>query len=66
MVPAREAVTIKLYAYRRLYRPAVGRYVTFEEVIAFANDRAGDVVVRDAQTGADITAFLLSPSLTEH
>jgi len=65
MVPAREAVTIKLYAYRRLYRPAVGKYVTFEEVIAFANDGA-DVVVRDAQTGADITTFLLSPSPTEH
>jgi len=65
MVPAREAVTIKLYASRRLYRPAAGRYVTFEEVIAFANDGA-DVVVRDAQTGADITELLLSPSPTEH
>ena len=65
MFPAREAVTIKLYAYRRLYRPTVGGYVTFDEVVALASGGT-EVVVRDAQTGADITAFLLSPSLTEH
>jgi polyhydroxyalkanoate synthesis regulator protein len=65
MVPAREPVTIKLYGNRRLYRPAIGRYLTLDEVVALAIDGAG-VAVRDAQTGADITAFILSRTPTEH
>jgi polyhydroxyalkanoate synthesis regulator protein len=65
MVPAREPVTIKLYANRRLFEPALGRYVTFDELDALAHGGA-DVVVRDARTGADITDFILSRSPTEH
>jgi polyhydroxyalkanoate synthesis regulator protein len=65
MVPPRDPVTFRLYGNRRLYRPTVGRYVMYDEVAALANDGT-DVVVRDAQTGADITAFILSRSPTEH
>jgi polyhydroxyalkanoate synthesis regulator protein len=65
MVPAREPVTIKLYGNRRLYQPAIGRYLTLDEVVALATDGAG-VAVRDAQTGADLTALILSRSPTEH
>jgi polyhydroxyalkanoate synthesis regulator protein len=65
MVPAREPVTIKLYANRRLFEPMLGRYVTFDELVALA--RGGvDITVRDAGTGADITDFILSRSPTEH
>ena len=65
MVPAREPVTIKLYANRRLFEPTLGRYMSFDELAALARARA-DVVVRDAKTGADITDFILSRSPTEH
>jgi polyhydroxyalkanoate synthesis regulator protein len=65
MVPLREPVTIRLYGNRRLYRPTAGRYVTFDEVVALATGGT-DVVVRDAQTGADVTEFILSRSPTEH
>ena len=65
MVPARERVTVKLYDNRRLYRPACGRYVTLDEVIALAHDGA-EITVRDAQSGADMTAFVLSRSPTGH
>jgi polyhydroxyalkanoate synthesis regulator protein len=65
MVPAREPVTIKLYANRRLFEPTRGRYVAFDELAALARGGAY-VVVRDAQTGADITDFILSRSPTEH
>jgi polyhydroxyalkanoate synthesis regulator protein len=65
MVPASDPVKIKVYGNRRLFQPAAGRYVTFAELIDLAKDEAG-VVVRDAQTGADITAFILSHHSTEH
>ena len=70
MVPARDPVTIKLYANRRLFEPTLGRYVTFDELAALARGGA-DVVVRDAKilvrkaTGADITQFILDQSPTE-
>jgi polyhydroxyalkanoate synthesis regulator protein len=65
MVPAREPVTVKLYANRRLYLPALCRYVTRDEVIALANDGA-EITVQDAQSGADMTEFILSRSPTKH
>jgi polyhydroxyalkanoate synthesis regulator protein len=65
MVPAREPVTVKLYGNRRLYRPALGRYVTLDELIALANDGA-EIAVRDAQSGADLTEFGPSRSPTGH
>ena len=65
MVPAREPVTIKLYRHRRLYRPATGRYVTRDELTAFAHQGA-EIAVHDAGTGTDVTSLVLSPSTTEH
>ena len=65
MVPAREPVTIKLYANRRLFEPTRGRYVTLDELAALASGGA-DVVVRDAEACADITDFILSRTPTEH
>jgi len=65
MVPARERVTVKIYGNRRLYHPALGRYVTLDEVIALAHDGA-EIIVQDAQSGADVTQSILSRSPTEH
>jgi len=39
--------------------------VTLDELIALANDGA-EIAVRDAQSGADLTEFVLSRSPTEH
>ena len=65
MVPAREPVTIKLYGNRRLYRPTLGRYVTGDELVALASEGI-EIVVRDANSGADVTGCILSENLTEH
>ena len=65
MLPARETVSVKLYGNRRLFEPAHGRYVTPAELIARAAAGA-QINVLDAQSGADITDFVLSPSPTEH
>ena len=65
MVPARERVTVKLYGNRRLYRPTLGRYVTLDELVALADDGA-EIAVQQAQSGADISEFVLSRSPTRH
>ena len=65
MVPASDPVTIKLYAQRRFYQPRSGSYVTFDDLIALICGRAR-VIVEDAHTGADVTAFVLSSNQTEH
>ena len=65
MVPTREPVTVKLYGNRRLFEPARGRYLTPDELIAQASEGVA-VTVRDASSGADITAFILSRSPTAH
>ena len=65
MLPARETVSVKLYGNRRLFVPAHGRYVTLDELIARAQAGAR-IMVRDAQSGADVTDFILSRSPTEH
>ena len=65
MPPARETVSVKLYGNRRLFEPAHGRYVALADLIA--RGAAGEaIIVRDAQSGADITDFVLSHSPTEH
>lgn len=64
MVPASEPVTFKLYANRRLYQPRSGRYVTLDDLTRLA-EQGSQFIVRDAHTGADITAFILSQP-TEH
>ena len=65
MIPTRDPITVKLYGNRRLYQPARGRYVTRDEVIALAIAGIA-VTVRDAETGADLTDFVLSPHPTTH
>ena len=65
MIPTRDPITVKLYGNRRLYQPARGRYVTRDEVIALASAGIA-VIVRDAETGADLTDFVLSPHPTTH
>ena len=65
MVPASDPVEIKLYAQRRFYQPRSGSYVTFDDLIALICGRAR-VIVEDAHTGADVTAFVLSSNQTEH
>ena len=65
MVPAREPVTIKLYGNRRPYRPTLGRYVTSDELVSLASEGI-EIVVRDANTGADVTGCILSENPTEH
>ena len=65
MVPPRDPITVKLYGNRRLYQPARGRYLTRDDVTAFA-DQGVAVIVRDAETGADLTDFVVSPHPTTH
>ena len=65
MVAASDPVTIKLYAQRRFYQPRSGSYVTFDDVVALARDGVR-IIVEDAHTGADLTAFVLSSHPTEH
>jgi polyhydroxyalkanoate synthesis regulator protein len=65
MVPACEPITVKLYGNRRLYQPARGRYLTLDELMALA-DHGAAIIVRDADSGADITDIILSRSPTEH
>ena len=65
MVPVSDPVTIKLYAQRRFYQPRSGSYVAFDELVALA--RSGRrILVEDAHTGANVTAFVLASNQTEH
>jgi polyhydroxyalkanoate synthesis regulator protein len=65
MGPASDPVKIKLYAQRRFFQPRSGSYVTFDDLIALA--RSGRrILVEDAHSGADVTAFVLSSTPTEH
>jgi polyhydroxyalkanoate synthesis repressor PhaR len=52
-------VVIKKYANRRLYNPAMGIYVTLEDLESMVrNDE--DFIVYDAGTGEDITRSVLA------
>ena len=64
-VPASDPVTIKLYAQQRFYEPRSGSHVTFDDLIALRRGGAR-ILVEDADTGADITAFIFSSHQTEH
>jgi hypothetical protein len=59
-----EPVVIKRYANRRLYLPAAGRYVTLDDIAGMVEDEEG-FVVRDAQTGEDITPSILKQIIFE-
>ncbi|HOJ13459.1 MAG TPA: polyhydroxyalkanoate synthesis regulator DNA-binding domain-containing protein [Deltaproteobacteria bacterium] len=59
-----ETVTLKKYASRRLYNPKNSSYVTLAQVADMI--RSGvDVVVQDAKTGEDVTAFILTQVILE-
>jgi polyhydroxyalkanoate synthesis regulator protein len=58
MVKSEHRVTIKRYANRRFYDGGTGTYLTPEEIVAMA--QVEDIVVRDAETGADITDLVLA------
>ena len=65
MVPASDPETSKLYAQRRFFRPRTGSYVTFEDLQTLA--RSGvRIAIKDAQSGADVTALVFSETRTEH
>ncbi|HMK80933.1 MAG TPA: polyhydroxyalkanoate synthesis regulator DNA-binding domain-containing protein [Xanthobacteraceae bacterium] len=65
MVPIHEPVKVKLYGNRRLYQPARGRYVTLDQLAALTRQGV-EVIVRDAQSGADVTDLVLRRSPTRH
>ena len=65
MGPASEPVTVRLYAWRRFFEPQTGSYVTFDERAGLARE-GKRVVIEDAQSGADVTAFVLSETRTGH
>jgi polyhydroxyalkanoate synthesis regulator protein len=54
-----QVIVIKRYARARLYDPANRRYVTLDELRAWRESGVA-FVVKDAETGADITAVLFA------
>ena len=59
-----EKIRLKKYANRRLYDTGQSKYVTLNEVAA--QIRGGRrVEVRDAKTGEDVTAFILTQIILE-
>ncbi|NWG70540.1 MAG: polyhydroxyalkanoate synthesis repressor PhaR [Parvularculaceae bacterium] len=61
---AREPVTIKKYANRRLYNTATSSYVTLDYLSEMVK-RGEDFVVYDAKTGEDITRSVLTQIIFE-
>jgi polyhydroxyalkanoate synthesis repressor PhaR len=59
-----EPVTIKRYAGRRLYHPGLGVYLTVDDLAAMVEDDE-DFVVREAETGEDITRSVLKQIIVE-
>jgi hypothetical protein len=54
-----DPILIKRYARSRFYHPSAARYVSLETLRVW--DSAGiDFVVRDAETGADVTRVVLA------
>jgi polyhydroxyalkanoate synthesis repressor PhaR len=60
-----EPTIIKRYANRRLYHPAAASYVTLGDLAGMVEDEE-DFVVRDAQTGEDITVSILKQIISGH
>jgi polyhydroxyalkanoate synthesis regulator protein len=52
-------ILIKRYAGSRLYDPAKGRYVSVEELRRWRRQGVS-FIVRDVETGADVTRVLLA------
>jgi polyhydroxyalkanoate synthesis repressor PhaR len=64
MADAKEPVTIKKYANRRLYNTGTSTYVTLEDLAAMVK-QGEDFVVYDAKTGEDITRSVLAQIIFE-
>jgi polyhydroxyalkanoate synthesis repressor PhaR len=64
MTQAEHPVTIKRYAGRRLYHAAIGSYLTLDVLTAMVEDDEA-FVVREAETGADITRLVLNQITVE-
>jgi polyhydroxyalkanoate synthesis repressor PhaR len=64
MIQAEQPITIKRYAGRRLYHTAIGRYLTLDDLAAMVEDDE-EFVVREAETGADITRLVLKQIIVE-
>ena len=58
------AVTLKKYANRRLYDTEKSAYVTLEQVAEYIQN-GRDVVITDAKTKEDVTAFILTQIILE-
>ena len=59
-----ERVRIKKYANRRLYDMERSIYVTLDDIASIVR-QGKSVVVRDAKTGEDVTAFILTQIILE-
>jgi len=57
-------VLVKRYAGRRLYGPAIGAYLTRDQLITMAKNGEKFVVI-DADTGDDVTSSY-HPIIVEH
>jgi polyhydroxyalkanoate synthesis regulator protein len=64
MTPAEQPIAIKRYAGRRLYHAAIGCYLTLDDLAAMVEDDQ-EFVVREADTGADITRSVLKQIIVE-
>ena len=58
-------VIVKRYGDKRLYDVGLGRYVTVDELLAW-QAMSQTFVVRDAQTGEDVTAAVLAQPTRLH
>jgi polyhydroxyalkanoate synthesis repressor PhaR len=58
MAPSEQPVVIKKYPGQRLYRPALGAYVTLDDLAAMVKDDE-DFVVLEAKSGEDVTPAIL-------
>jgi polyhydroxyalkanoate synthesis repressor PhaR len=64
MAEAKEPITIKKYANRRLYNTGTSTYVTLEDLAAMV--KAGEhFLVADAKSGEDITRAVLTQIIVE-
>jgi polyhydroxyalkanoate synthesis repressor PhaR len=64
MADAKEPVTIKKYANRRLYNTGTSTYVTLEDLAVMVK-QGEDFVVFDAKTGEEITRSVLAQIIFE-
>ena len=64
MAEAKEPVTIKKYANRRLYNTGTSTYVTLEDLAGMVKE-GEDFIVYDAKTGEDITRSVLAQIIFE-